>query len=618
MGAQVRGPVGEHAAAPVPTWLMRDQLASLREESASLRALLALSRVMTQSVDEGEILRLALEAVSQLSGCWPLVGYLHRGARLVGWRPGGRPLASIGQVPCTEACCDIEAQVEALAGQGGPLHSREAPWVWAYPLSGRQATCGYLVVGAQAAPSQHERFVLDALAQQAGAALVSAGFSCEHHKNAAGLRVARSGLQAANDKLTASTQEPATANAKRATSGQREDPVTDVRRQNTVHKVLARAAASGDGEQGIATALHALTGLAVAVEDPFGNLRAWGGPHRPERYPKAGARARVELLGRAQRHSGPLRAGDRLLALAHPHGVVLGVLALIDPTCSAGPQDRHALEHAATELAIELAHQRDLAEVELRLRRDLIEDLLSGADDPSVYTRAGALGYDLHQPHRVVAVAACDRSRCATLTHGIERAMTRLQLPALLSTRSHTAVMIMHWPAECVQGQERWLQLHREIRRQLGESPVTIGVGGHAECPVQITRSYTEARQALSIRQGCRDPDGLTLYDELGLCRVLFADPARPELAEFLRQQLGALLDYDTTHGAELVKTLTVYLDCGGNYDHAAGALIIHRSTLRYRLRRIRDISGHDLTAVDTRLDLHLATRAWVLLQDPC
>jgi len=76
--------------------------------------------------------------------------------------------------------------------------------------------------------------------------------------------------------------------------------VTDVRRQNTVHKVLARAAASGDGEQGIATALHALTGLAVAVEDPFGNLRAWGGPHRPERYPKAGARARVVSRSSAQ------------------------------------------------------------------------------------------------------------------------------------------------------------------------------------------------------------------------------------------------------------------------------------------------------------------------------
>jgi DNA-binding PucR family transcriptional regulator len=123
---------------------------------------------------------------------------------------------------------------------------------------------------------------------------------------------------------------------------------------------------------------------------------------------------------------------------------------------------------------------------------------------------------------------------------------------------------------------------------------------------------------------GIRHPAGqprsrrLTLYDELGLCCVLFADPARPELAEFLRQQLGALLDYDTTHGAELVKTLTVYLDCGGNYDHTARALIIHRSTLRYRLRRIRDISGHDLTAVDAGLDLHLATRAWALLHDPC
>jgi len=50
-------------------------------------------------------------------------------------------------------------------------------------------------------------------------------------------------------------------------------------------------------------------------------------------------------------------------------------------------------------------------------------------------------------------------------------------------------------------------------------------------------------------------------------------------------------------------------------YASAARALHIHRSTLRYRLRRIRELSGHDLGAVDSRLNLHVATRAWQILR---
>ena len=64
------------------------------------------------------------------------------------------------------------------------------------------------------------------------------------------------------------------------------------------------------------------------------------------------------------------------------------MLALIDPAHTAGSQAQHALEHATTELAIELVHQRGLAETELWLRRDLVEDLIVGADDNSVYARA--------------------------------------------------------------------------------------------------------------------------------------------------------------------------------------------------------------------------------------
>jgi DNA-binding PucR family transcriptional regulator len=56
------------------------------------------------------------------------------------------------------------------------------------------------------------------------------------------------------------------------------------------------------------------------------------------------------------------------------------------------------------------------------------------------------------------------------------------------------------------------------------------------------------------------------------------------------------------------------YLECGRNYDRTAHALNVHRSTLKYRLQRIREVSGHDLGDPDVCFNLQLATRALATL----
>jgi len=82
-----------------------------------------------------------------------------------------------------------------------------------------------------------------------------------------------------------------------------------------------------------------------------------------------------------------------------------------------------------------------------------------------------------------------------------------------------------------------------------------------------------------------------------------------------VREWLGTLLDYDANRNCELVLTLSDYLECGGEtMTNPAAALHIHRSTLRYRLARIAELTGHDLRKVDTRFNLHAATRAWRFL----
>jgi len=86
-------------------------------------------------------------------------------------------------------------------------------------------------------------------------------------------------------------------------------------------------------------------------------------------------------------------------------------------------------------------------------------------------------------------------------------------------------------------------------------------------------------------------------------------------MERFVAQWLGPLMEYDSVHGTPLVLTLSEYLDRGGNYDASAQALSVHRSTLKYRLRRIRQVSGHDLGRPDVQFNLQIATHAWRTLQ---
>jgi len=80
-------------------------------------------------------------------------------------------------------------------------------------------------------------------------------------------------------------------------------------------------------------------------------------------------------------------------------------------------------------------------------------------------------------------------------------------------------------------------------------------------------------------------------------------------------QWLGSLLEYDERRNSELVHTLYRYLECGGHYDETAGALLIHRSTLKYRLQRIREISQLSIGDADVNFNLQLACRAWGTLK---
>jgi sugar diacid utilization regulator len=531
---------------------------------SDVHGLLGLSSMMFDGPDREEIIRLATTFVASMPG-------LDMRATLL--------------TDVTRTSNDsLTDQLLALDGDDGQVQLTDGRLRWAFRLRRGAASTGYLVAETDRQLTNNERSLLTALAQQTSVALAEADHQRREREYAAELNKLAEEKAAVHARLT-----------------------SELRRQRMIHEVLARASKSRNGEAGIAQILHGLTGFPVAVEDRFGNLRAWAGPNRTDPYPKVDPRRRQEALQHATSHGGAIRDRERLFVLVQPRSDVIGVLALIDPERAAGEYEVFALEHSAMALALELSHRQNLAEAELRLCRDLVDDLISGTDEQSAYLRSEAFGHDLHGVHHVLAIRWSTNTNEDSLTRALMRAITQLNLSALVTRRPGMAVAL-------VRGHPPSVAMHRIVSQQMGNLVGAIGVGGKCEAPSEFPRSFTEAIRALDIRLRSRSPHGVTRFDELGVMRILHNED-HTEIRTFVMEWLGQLLDYDGRRRTDLVQTLSHYLDCGGNYDETAATLLIHRSTLRYRLQRIRDISGLDLNNVDNRLNLHVATRAWQVLE---
>jgi len=217
-------------------------------DQVSPGGLVALSSITFSDSDASEIFRVATATVDNLAPCQVEACYQSVDGGFVRFPPS------------QPAHPDIERHRES--GWDGQVDAKDGRWGWAFPLSHRSTVNGCLVLSAARAPSKNQIKLLTILAQQTGAALAHAAMHDRDTGTAAKLAKANTDLEVANRELVTT--------------------VSRLQRQTNVHEVLSTAVAAGMGEQGIADALHDLTGHSVGLEDRFGNLRCWAGPGQPQ------------------------------------------------------------------------------------------------------------------------------------------------------------------------------------------------------------------------------------------------------------------------------------------------------------------------------------------------
>jgi hypothetical protein len=157
-------------------------------------------------------------------------------------------------------------------------------------------------------------------------------------------------------------------------------------------------------------------------------------------------------------------------------------------------------------------------------------------------------------------------------------------------------------------------RLEKELTAALPGFAVIVARSRCESDPVDLYRAGKEALLAANVAEA--EGHSLLAFEDTGAYRLLLPavseDPG--ELERFYEETLAPLVAYDDQYETDLVATVEAYLENDGNVAQTAAHLFTHRHTVRYRLERVRELGGHDITSSEGREKLSLGLKAMRVL----
>jgi DNA-binding PucR family transcriptional regulator len=138
---------------------------------------------------------------------------------------------------------------------------------------------------------------------------------------------------------------------------------------------------------------------------------------------------------------------------------------------------------------------------------------------------------------------------------------------------------------------------------------LAIGVSGPADGAAALPGAAIQARHTYQAASVLREPVAVLSSADLASHVLLLASVGADARQSFRSRLLGPLVEYDRGHNADLIATLDTFLGCSGSWQRCAEQMHVHVNTLRYRLQRVEQLTGRDLSRFEDRVDFFLALR---------
>jgi hypothetical protein len=365
------------------------------------------------------------------------------------------------------------------------------------------------------------------------------------------------------------------------------------------HRHLMTALAGGAGLPDLLPPVARDLGVSCWVLSPGGRLLAGTDPlDAGERLAQAFLRGEPAATVDGTRYA-------LFAAPAHPvHPLAAWLVACTGPVL---PYD---LPDVADELVslvtLAWARREEGRRIERRLAGELLATLTRG--EPAG-AQLGSCGLPPDGPFTVLAATAADPELAAAALEEIA--------PGAAIAPSAEGLVIAIVPAADIDSTVRSTAalLRPAIRHGhpavdvTGAARLAVGVSGPALDAAALPAAVEEARHAHAVA-ATRDGDAVVACAmELASYLLLLGGVPTTARRAFHDRLLGPLADYDRTHHADLVRTLDAFLTSGGSWSNCATQLHLHVNTLRYRIKRIEQLTGRNLDHFDDRVDFYLALR---------
>jgi purine catabolism regulator len=239
------------------------------------------------------------------------------------------------------------------------------------------------------------------------------------------------------------------------------------------------------------------------------------------------------------------------------------------------------------------------------LQRSMAGDVLAEAITGHLYPedlQARLRPFGIGEQVAVLAFSPPDPSAAAA---PVERILERERVPSLVAVRSKLLCAVVN--AEGLQPVELARQIRRELVGRFGEVPAAAS---RPAATHSLRLSFHEARCALeAVRMRNGDAPEVATHVDLGTFQLLLSLQDDDALLSYCRSVLGPLEEGEGEYGDELVRSLDAFIEHNGHWEKAASALYCHRHTLRYRIRRIEQLTGRDFSNARDRIEFWLALR---------
>lgn len=147
--------------------------------------------------------------------------------------------------------------------------------------------------------------------------------------------------------------------------------------------------------------------------------------------------------------------------------------------------------------------------------------------------------------------------------------------------------------------------MYKRAKKRMKDSTIHIGIGTRMKNLRNMILSYKRALAAVHMASQFQYP--MIFFEEMGIYQILFSIEDQEILKSMYHQLLDPLIQYDQKHHGELEQTLYNYLLYDGNQQMMAKQLYMHRNTINYRLGKIKDLLGCDLSSAEERIPYMLA-----------